>query len=295
MLMAARTGHLGPTVFRSTDEGRTWKEAAQPPRFPKSAKGDGPAVEAVFWLTPGHVSEPGVWYAGTAPHAIFRSGDGGETWSPLAGFLAYYETIRERPGFGATPGGAITHSILVDPRDAKRLYVALSGGGVFESFDAGETWTPLNLGIVALFIPLADPELGQDPHCVVQHPQKPDRLWTQTHCGIYRMDRPAEHRWTRIGEAMPKDVGDIGFPIVLHPRDVDTAFVFPMDGTDVWPRTSPGGRPAVFRTRDAGASWTRATPPGRRSSTSRRWPRACLPRGRGRRPRRPGLAAADAP
>jgi photosystem II stability/assembly factor-like uncharacterized protein len=88
------------------------------------------------------------------------------------------------------------------------------------------------------------------------HPRRPDRLYQQNHCGIYRMERD-EGRWVRIGENMPADVGDIGFPIELHPRDPDTAWVFPMDGTDVWPRTSPGGRPAVFRTRDAGATWAR--------------------------------------
>ncbi|MCB1014114.1 MAG: hypothetical protein KDB10_03210, partial [Acidimicrobiales bacterium] len=78
----------------------------------------------------------------------------------------------------------------------------------------------------------------------------------QNHCGIYRMERP-EGRWERIGDNMPAAVGDIGFPIELHPRDPDTAWVFPMDGTDVWPRTSPGGRPAAYRTSDAGATWSR--------------------------------------
>jgi len=88
------------------------------------------------------------------------------------------------------------------------------------------------------------------------HPAQPDRLYQQNHCAIYRIDRP-EKRWIRIGDNMPRDVGDIGFPIELHPRDPDTVWVFPMDGTDVWPRTSPDGKPAVYVTRDAGASWTR--------------------------------------
>jgi hypothetical protein len=91
---------------------------------------------------------------------------------------------------------------------------------------------------------------------VVLHPLRPDRLYQQNHCGIYRMERP-EGRWVRIGDNMPRDVGDIGFPIVVHPRDPDVAWVVPMDGTDVWPRTSPGGRPAVYITRDAGATWRR--------------------------------------
>jgi hypothetical protein len=88
------------------------------------------------------------------------------------------------------------------------------------------------------------------------HPRRPDRLYQQNHCGIYRLDRP-ERRWTRIGAAMPKKIGDIGFPIVLDPVDPDTAWVFPMDGTTVWPRTSVGGKPAVYVTEDAGRSWRR--------------------------------------
>jgi hypothetical protein len=91
---------------------------------------------------------------------------------------------------------------------------------------------------------------------VRQCPSQPDRLYQQNHCGIYRIDRPSD-TWQRIGRNMPATVGDIGFPMVVHPRDADCAWVFPMDGTDVWPRTSPGGRPAVYGTRDAGASWQR--------------------------------------
>ena len=84
----------------------------------------------------------------------------------------------------------------------------------------------------------------------------PDRLYQQNHCGIYRMERETG-RWVRIGDNMPKKVGDIGFPMVLHPSDPDTAWVFPMDGTEVWPRTAPDGKPAVYVTRDAGGRWKR--------------------------------------
>ena len=136
------------------------------------------------------------------------------------------------------------------------LYIGLSGGGVFESVDGGTDWKPLNAGCRRDFLPDPEPEFGHDPHCVRLHPLRPDRLYQQNHCGIYRMER-ADGRWVRIGDNMPRDVGDIGFPIELHPRDPDTAWVFPMDGTDVWPRTSPDGRPAVYVTRDAGESWTR--------------------------------------
>ena len=115
LLAAAKTGHLGPTVFRSTDLGRTWKEAARPPAFPK---GDGRAVDHTFWLTPGHASEPGSWYAGTSPQGLFRSDDGGVTWEP---FSSVNDDPQYRKWMGAvqdgTPDGPKLHSILVDPRD----------------------------------------------------------------------------------------------------------------------------------------------------------------------------------
>ncbi len=258
LLLAARTGHLGPTVFRSTDMGKTWKEASRPPAFPKAAEGQkGRVVDHTFWLTPAHASEPGVWYAGTSPQGLFRSDDAGDTWTPVSGFndhpMYTQWTGGEQDG---TPDGPKLHSIIVDPRDAKHLYIGLSSGGVFESHDRGKDWHPLNAGCLALFRPDPYPEYGHDPHCVRLHPLAPDILYQQNHCGIYRMDRNAG-RWERIGERMPKSVGDIGFPMTLHPRDPDTAWVFPMDGTAVWPRTSPGGKPATYVTRNAGRTWQR--------------------------------------
>jgi len=87
-------------------------------------------------------------------------------------------------------------------------------------------------------------------------PSNPDVLYQQNHCGIYRVDRPG-NRWSRVGDNMPPEVGDIGFAVEIHPRDPDVAWVFPMDGTDVWPRTSPDGRPGVFGTRNGGRTWQR--------------------------------------
>ncbi len=258
LLVAARTGHLGPTVFRSTDAGQSWTEASKPPAFPKAPEGEkGRVVDHVFWLTPGHAGDRDVWYAGTSPQGLFRSADGGDTWESVAGFNDHpmYPawTGGEQDG---TPDGPKLHSILIDPRDARHLYIGMSSGGVFESTDQGGDWKPLNAGCRADFLPDPYPEYGHDPHRVLLHPAAPDVLYQQNHCGIYRMDR-REGIWVRIGESMPKDVGDIGFPIVLHRRDPKTVWVFPMDGTEVWPRVSPDGKPAVYVTRDSGQTWQR--------------------------------------
>ncbi len=258
MLAAAKTGHLGPTVFRSTDFGKSWKEAVKPPAF-ASATGDAPgrAVNHTFMLTPGHPDEPNIWFAGTSPQGLFRSVDDGISWAP-------FSTINDDPQYrkwmgtvqDGTPDGPKLHSIIVDPRDPTHLYLAMSGGGVHESVDGGRTFrlTIDGLDVVEGF-DKNDPTF-HDPHCVRLCPSNPDRLYQQNHCGIYRLDRPST-QWRRIGLSIPKAVGDIGFPMVVHPRDAETAWVFPMDGTSVWPRTSPDGQPAVYATHDGGETWQR--------------------------------------
>jgi hypothetical protein len=140
------------------------------------------------------------------------------------------------------------------------MLIGLSIGGLFESYDKGRTWKPLNNNVYADFLPNKYPEYGQDPHNVQYHPLQPERLYMQNHCGIYRLDRGLDNpndKWIRIGNKMPSKIGDIGFSLVLHPRNPNTIWVFPMDGTDVWPRTSPDGNPSVYVTHDAGESWIR--------------------------------------
>jgi photosystem II stability/assembly factor-like uncharacterized protein len=239
LLMAAKTGHLGPTIFRSTDEGRNWAEAKSPPAFPKSDDPNALAVSHTFWLSPGHSSEPDVWWAGTSPPGLFESRDGGATWENVSGFNQNPMYLKWCPPGDGTPDGALLNQILIDPRDARHMYLATSTGGVFESNDRAKTWQPLNKGVQAAFLPDQYPEYGQDAHYIAIHPQRPDRLYQQNHCGIYRIDRPSD-LWKRIGENMPKEIGDIGFTILAHPRNPDMAWVFPMDGTRLVHGQAPG-------------------------------------------------------
>src|SRR5437868_4740933 len=135
-LMAAKTGHLGPTIFRSADAGETWTEATRPPAFPKS---DDPAtaraVSHTFWVQPGHADEPGVWWAGSSPPGLFVSDDDGRSWESVAGFNDHPMYWKWSPPGEGTPDGPLLNQILIDPRDARHMYVATSMGGVFESLD----------------------------------------------------------------------------------------------------------------------------------------------------------------
>jgi photosystem II stability/assembly factor-like uncharacterized protein len=258
LVAATSTGHLGPTMHRSTDFGRSWQEAKRPPAFAKAPEGStGRSVKHTFWLTPGHESEPNVWFAGTSPQGLFRSEDGGDTWEP---FGALNDDPQYRAWMGTeqdgTPDGPKLHSLSIDPRDGRHMYMGMSSGGVHESKDGGRSWAPLCQGLEVVEGFDASVLTFHDPHCVRLSPSNPDRLYQQNHCGIYRIDRPSTE-WTRIGREMPQAVGDIGFPMVVHPRDADTAWVFPMDGQTVWPRTSPGGKPSAYVTRNGGKSWDR--------------------------------------
>ncbi len=258
MVMALKTGHLGPTIFYSKDAGKTWQESEQPPAFPQSDDNSGQSLKTVFWLSSGHSSEPGVWYAGTAPIGLFRSEDNGKSWAEVEGFNQH-ENYPLWQKCGDVPQvGQVVHSININPQDPQHIYLGISVAGVFESTNKGVDWQPLNQGCAADFLPPSEkpPEYGHDPHCMFLHPEEPSRLYQQNHCGIYRLDRPG-NEWQRIGDNMPEEIGDVGFPVTLHPRDPDTLWVFPMDASEVWPRISPGGRPAVYCSQDGGESWKR--------------------------------------
>jgi hypothetical protein len=255
LLVAARTGHLGPTVFRSGDRGASWQEAEVPAAFEKEAGGR--VLDHVFWLEPGHADRPDEWWAGSSPQGLFRSSDGGRSWLGVAGFNAHPHRKAWCGGDqDGTPDGPKLHSILVDPRDPAHMFLSMSSGGTFESHDTGGDWTPINRGVRADFMPDPDPEYGHDPHSVRMPSAMPGRLYQQNHCGLFRRDE-GEDRWTEIGgpvrNATPQR--DIGLALALHPRDPDTLWTFPMDATGVWSRVSPGGEAGVLRSRDGGESW----------------------------------------
>src|SRR5438477_194683 len=146
-------------------------------------------------------------------------------------------------------GWEVMHA-TVDPTDANRVYIAISAAGTFRTDDGGETWQPFNKNVAADFHPEKYPEYGQCVHKLHLHPARPERLWQQNHCGVYRSDDRAES-WERLdGNGLPSD---FGFPIILHPRDPDVAYVIPEVSGEK--HHTVDGRLGVYKTTDAGESW----------------------------------------
>ena len=243
LLAGTMSPHWGPQVFRSDDLGETWQETANGAiRFPEDT---GTALERVWQLTL-PPDEPDVVYAGTQPSALFRSTDRGETFTMVRALWDH----PHREKWGAGFGGQAIHTIVPDPRNRDALTVAMSTGGVYQTTDSGESWHPANAGVKAYFMPDPWPEYGQCVHKIASHPSRPDRMYLQNHHGVYRTDDGGGH-WESIADGLPSD---FGFPIVVDPHDADTVYVFPLvaDGE----RIPPDGKPRVWRSRDAGSTWT---------------------------------------
>jgi hypothetical protein len=263
LLAAAKTGHLGPTIFRSTDLGRTWKEARQPPAFARRRTAwPARSVDHTFWLTPGHASEPGSWYAGTSPQGLFRSEDGGDTWAPLPcvnddpQYREWMGTVQD-----GTPDGPKLHSIIVDPRDPAHLYFGMSGGGVHESRDAAQLdAADRGMEVVEGFDAATSASTTRIA-CACARPT-PTGCTSRTTAASTGSTAPADH----LAAHRPQDAQARGrhrLPDGRAPARRRHRLGLPDGRHHVWPRTSPDGRPAAYVTRNAGApgsGWTRACP-----------------------------------
>lgn len=233
----------GGQLHRSSDRGRTWT-LADGLGLPEDS---GLTLGATWHVEPGLPEQPGTVWLGAEPACLFRSSDGGATFEPVRSLLEHPTRDRWEPG----GGGLICHSVTLDPTDAARLYIGISAAGVFASGDGGETWEPANEGTAADFMP-DDPRpiVGQCVHKVHVHPARPERLWQQNHCGVYRSDDRGAS-WERLdGNGLPSD---FGFALALDPADPDVSYVIPEEGSGN--RVTCDGRLGVYRTGDAGRSW----------------------------------------
>jgi len=244
---------FGMKVLRSTDLGKSFKETKSAPAF---AKDDGRALANIWSIEPGAAKNE--LLCGVEPAALFRSGDGGDSWEMVGGISNHAHARQWSPG----NGGLCMHTIV---RAGDRIHLGISTGGHYLSEDGGQTFTAANKGVGAGFTPDPYPEFGQCVHKIATHPAAPGRLYMQNHGGWGEWDGPGGrrpgigvlrsddhgHSWRSIAAGLPSD---FGFPIVVHPHNPDVVYVMPLEPMT---RTCPAGAPAVWRSENGGASWQR--------------------------------------
>jgi hypothetical protein len=250
---ALNLGHFGVKLRRSADRGRSWEEVAVPAFPPQpdaalEATPPAPSVHQVWALAAAGPDRPGALWAGTIPGGLFRSRDRGTTWElnrPL------WERPERTSWFGGGYDDPGIHSVCVDPRDSRRVTVAVSCGGVWVSEDAGETWDCRTQGMFADYMPEERREepAVQDPHRLVHCPASPDHLWVQHHNGVFR-STDGGRRWTEVRTIRPSN---FGFAVAVHPRRPEIAWFVP--GIKDQCRIPVDGKLVVARTRDGGASF----------------------------------------
>jgi photosystem II stability/assembly factor-like uncharacterized protein len=243
------TGWFGQLIQRSDDGGRTWQPAGNDFGYATGAGThlwyDGTPRPWEFkriWHLEPSLTDPDVVYAGAEDAALFRSADGGATWTELAGL----RTHASAPDWAPGAGGMCLHTIILQE---PRIYVAISAAGTFRSDDGGQTWRPANRGLLSDGIPSGDAEVGHCVHHVEAAPGRPDTLFMQKHWDVMRSD-DGGLSWSEISGDLPTD---FGFPIAVHPHDPETIYVVPITSDSL--HYPPDGRLRVYRSRAGGNEW----------------------------------------
>jgi hypothetical protein len=248
-------GHFGVKLHRSTATG--WEEIAAPayPPKPEGLEENDSWGRPLAWSTAriwalqaGGDDEPGVLWCGTLPGGLFRSTDHGESWEMVRSLWDHPKRKQWMGGGADLPG---IHSILVDPRDSKRVWIAVSTGGVWFTEDSGATWSLRGEGMRAEYAPpgQANDPIAQDVHCLAQCPAAPRRMWVQHHNGIF----VSSDEGKTFEEISGVEPSTFGFPVVVHPREPDTAWFVPEIKDEK--RIPRDGRLVVTRTRDGGKNF----------------------------------------
>jgi len=246
----------GQVVQRSDDGGRSWETVGN--EFPYDGIPgthqwyDGTPhpweFKRVWHLAPS-AEDPDTVFAGVEDAALFKSTDGGRTWAELSGLRTHSTGRTWAPG----AGGMCLHTILMDPTDPKRMYVAISAAGAFRSEDGGENWEVATSGLSSDFLPEPEAPVGHCIHKLAMHPSRPGTLFMQKHWDVCRSD-DAGRNWTEVSGNLPSD---FGFPIAVHAHEPDTIYVVPiLSDSEHYP---PEGRLRVYRSRTGGNDWEALT------------------------------------
>lgn len=247
---------FGQTIHRSDDGGETWATVGNQFVYDGDAGThqwyDGTqrawAFTRVWHLEPS-LTDADTVYAGVEDAALFRTRDGGKTWEELPGLRRHPSGPSWMPG----AGGMCLHTILLDPRNPRRMFIAISAAGAFRTDDAGQTWQPINRGLKSDYIPDAEAETGHCVHRIAMHPARPDVLFMQKHWDVMRSDDAGES-WYEVSGNLPSD---FGFPIAVHAHEPDTIYVVPIKSdSEHYP---PDGKLRVYRSRTGGNEWEALT------------------------------------
>jgi photosystem II stability/assembly factor-like uncharacterized protein len=246
------SGWFGQQMQRSDDGGKTWEPIGN--EFPYDGDTgthqwyDGTQRPWEFkriWHVEPSLNDPDVVYAGAEDAAIFQSNDGGKCWSELAALRRHDSAPSWQPG----AGGMCLHTIILDPSDPKRIFIAISAAGAFRSDDAGNSWKPINRGLVSRYIPVPDAEVGHCVHRLAMHPARPNVLFMQKHWDVMRTDDAGE-TWREISGDLPTD---FGFAIDVHAHEPDTVYVIPIKSDEQ--HFPLDGALRVYRSRSGGNEW----------------------------------------
>jgi len=246
---AVNSSYWGSYLSSSEDFGKTWTEPeTYGVKFPEGTEA---SVKQIWQIAPGHPGEQDTLYCGVEPAALFKSTDAGASWALVEGLYNHPHRAQWMPG----GGGLCLHTILPDPSNPKRLFVAISTGGVYRTDDGGENWQPRNQGVRAQFLPPAQrfPEWGQCVHKIVSHPSNPQRIFLQNHWGLYRSDNGGDS-WNDVANGVPSD---FGFAMEVDPNDAKNVYIIPLESDEF--RCTPEAKMRVYRTRDDGQSWEALT------------------------------------
>jgi hypothetical protein len=266
-IFASQTsGWFGQVIQRSDDGGKTWivpDGSAVPTGDPSEGRSnrflyagevgthqwyDGTQHPWEFkrvWHLEPSLTEPDTVFAGVEDAGLFKSTDGGATWNELPALRATKGALWQ-PG----AGGMCLHTVILDPRDAQRIFVAISAAGAFRTDDGGVTWKPINRGLKSLYeLPDSDAEVGHCVHRIALHPSRPDTLFMQKHWDVMRSDNAGD-QWHEVSGNLPSD---FGFPIDVHAHEPETIYVVPITSDSL--HYPPEGKLRVYRSRTGGDEW----------------------------------------